>query len=70
MMIHEQPAEVDFLHDPHESRVLKSLLLAVLGFGPVDDVLLPGLGFVDDLPTIAVAGIAAIMTINRVRHHR
>lgn len=63
-------AYLDFLHDPDESRALKSMPLVVLGFGPVDDILLPVVGFIDDIPTAVVALASAVMTINRVRRHR
>ncbi len=44
--------------------------LVLTNFGPIDDILLPGVGLIDDLPTLAIADITTIITTARVNKHR
>jgi hypothetical protein len=62
-----------FLLNPRELLNVKLLPLIVLGIVPLsmaDDLLLPFLGVVDDIPTALIVAFAVIRTWQRVRKYR
>jgi len=62
-----------FLMNPDESFGLKILPLVVIGVLPAmlaDDILLPFLGVLDDIPTSILAAFVIFRTWMRVRRYR
>lgn len=66
-------AYLTYVINPHENIATKLLLFAALGIVPLsllDDVLLPYLGVLDDIPTSLFVLFAAFRTWQRVRTYR
>lgn len=64
-------AYLEFLRSPHENRVLKMMPLALIGVIPLsilDDVLLPGLGLIDNVPTWLLT--VGVLTVTAYKANR
>ena len=62
-----------FLKNPSESRALKMMPLVLLGLVPVtvlDDLVLPGIGLIDNVPTSLVVIVVGVLTWLRVKSYR
>lgn len=66
-------AYLKFLQSSKEHKTLKMMPLVLVGIVPLsvlDDLLLPGIGLLDDIPTGLLAVIVLAITANKVRQYR
>lgn len=64
-----------YLHDPHAKKMLRRIAVRFLplatGIAFIDDFLLPGAGFIDDvtLPFLVAGLFVMLYKVNRYRHY-